>query len=54
LPIELDRATAAAPSCALIKVMFIAGVEGALRLARQWQVDVLVADKRGHWETTGV
>jgi len=55
-PAELASVTVAAPSCALAdaltKVMFVAGFDGALRLARQWQVDVLVVDKRGRWRGT--
>jgi len=55
-PTEIASVTVAAPSCALAdaltKVMFVAEFEGALRLARQWQVDVLVVDKRGRWQAT--
>ncbi|WP_114972269.1 FAD:protein FMN transferase [Rhodoferax ferrireducens] len=55
-PSELAGVTVAAPSCALAdaltKVMFVAGFHGALRLARAWQVDVLVVDKAGHWQAT--
>ncbi|MEO8120268.1 MAG: FAD:protein FMN transferase [Rhodoferax sp.] len=55
-PTELASVTVAAPSCALAdaltKVMFVAGFQGALRLARAWQVDVLVVDKAGHWQAT--
>lgn len=55
-PTELASVTVAAPSCALAdaltKVMLVAGREGALRLARQWQVDVLVVDKQGAWQAT--
>jgi FAD:protein FMN transferase len=55
-PTELASVTVAAPSCALAdaltKVMFVAGRQGALRLARQWQVDVLVVDKSGDWQAT--
>jgi len=55
-PTELAGVTVAAPSCALAdaltKVMFVAGFHGALRLAAQWQVDVLVVDKAGHWQAT--
>ena len=32
--------------------MFVAGFEGALRLARPWKVDVLVVEKRGRWQAT--
>ena len=55
-PTELASVTVAAPSCAmadaLTKVMFVAGRQGALQLARQWQVDVLVVDKSGDWQAT--
>jgi thiamine biosynthesis lipoprotein len=55
-PTELAGVTVAAPSCALAdaltKVMFVAGFQGALRLAPQWQVDVLVVDKAGRWQAT--
>lgn len=55
-PTELAGVTVAASSCALAdaltKVMFVAGFQGALRLARAWQVDVLVVDKAGHWQAT--
>lgn len=55
-PTELAGVTVAAPSCALAdaltKVMFVAGFHGALRLAAQWQVDVLVVDKTGRWQAT--
>lgn len=55
-PSQLAGVTVAAPSCALAdaltKVMFVAGFHGALRLAAQWQVDVLVVDKAGHWQAT--
>ena len=55
-PAELSCVAVAAPSCALAdaltKVMFVAGREGALRLARAWNVDVLVVDKQGNWQAT--
>jgi thiamine biosynthesis lipoprotein len=55
-PTELASVTVAAPDCALAdaltKVMFVAGFQGALQLARQWQVDVLVVDKSGNWQAT--
>ena len=55
-PAELSCVAVAAPSCALAdaltKVMFVAGREGALRLARTWNVDVLVVDKQGKWQAT--
>ncbi|MDB5939473.1 MAG: ApbE family lipoprotein [Polaromonas sp.] len=55
-PAELACVAVAAPSCALAdaltKVMFAAGSERALRLAREWKVDVLVVDKQGKWQAT--
>ena len=55
-PPELASVTVAAADCALAdaltKVMFVAGFHGALRLARQWQVDLLVVDKKGNWQAT--
>jgi thiamine biosynthesis lipoprotein len=55
-PTELASVTVVAQSCAvadaLTKVMFVAGGRDALRLARQWQVDVLVVDKGGNWQAT--
>lgn len=55
-PAQLSCVAVAAPSCALAdaltKVMFVAGREGALRLAREWKVDVLVVDKQGNWQAT--
>lgn len=55
-PAELSCVAVAAPSCALAdaltKVMFAAGREGALGLAREWGVDVLVVDKQGRWQAT--
>lgn len=55
-PAELSCVAVAAPSCALAdaltKVMLVAGREGALGLARQWGVDVLVVDKEGRWQAT--
>jgi thiamine biosynthesis lipoprotein len=55
-PPDLAGVTVAAPSCALAdaltKVMFVAGPRDALRLARDWQVDVLVVDKAGNWQAT--
>ena len=55
-PLELACVAVAAPSCALAdaltKVMFVAGREGALGLAREWGVDVLVVDKQGNWQAT--
>jgi thiamine biosynthesis lipoprotein len=55
-PTELSAVTVAASSCALAdaltKVMFVAGFEGALKLAPQWDVDVLVVDKSGRWKAS--
>jgi FAD:protein FMN transferase len=55
-PPDLAGVTVAAPSCALAdaltKVMFVAGPQRALVLAREWHVDVLVVDKFGNWQAT--
>ena len=55
-PLELASVTVAATSCALAdaltKVMFVAGMQRALALAPQWQVDVLLVDKAGQWHAT--
>lgn len=55
-PVGLSAVTVVAPSCALAdaltKVMFVAGFEGALALAPQWGVDVLVVDKTGRWRSS--
>ena len=55
-PAELSCVAVAAPSSALAdaltKVMFVAGRDGALGLAREWNVDVLVVDKQGNWQAT--
>lgn len=55
-PAGLASVAVAAPSCAmadaLTKVMFVAGRAQALRLARLWQVDVLVVEKNGDWAAT--
>ncbi len=55
-PRELASVTVAAPSCALAdaltKVVFMGGWRGALPLARRWNVDVLVVDKAGRWQTS--
>jgi FAD:protein FMN transferase len=37
---------------AMTKVMFVAGPQGALALARKWNVDVLWVDKAGSWQAT--
>jgi FAD:protein FMN transferase len=50
-PRELASVTVLAPTCAmadaLTKVMFMSNSSGALALAKQWKVDVLVVDKAG-------
>jgi thiamine biosynthesis lipoprotein len=55
-PAGISSVTVVAPSCAvadaLTKVMFVAGGQHALQLARQWQADVLVVDKTGRWQAT--
>lgn len=55
-PPELASVTVAAASCAmadaLTKVMFVAGMQRGLILARQWHADVLLVDKTGQWRTT--
>ena len=55
-PLELASVTVAASRCALAdaltKVMFGAGMQQALTLARQWQVDVLLVDKAGQWQAS--
>ena len=55
-PPELASATVAARSCALAdaltKVMFVAGMQRGLALAREWQVDVLLVDKAGAWRAS--
>jgi thiamine biosynthesis lipoprotein len=43
----LARSTALAD--ALTKVMFVGGMNDALRLAKAWSVDVLMIDKAGGW-----
>ncbi len=55
-PPGLASVTVLAASCAvadaLTKVMFVAGMERAMTLAQQWQVDVLLVDKAGRWQAT--
>ncbi len=55
-PRELASVTVVAPSCALAdaltKVVFMAGWQGALPLARRWGVDVLVVNKAGRWRAS--
>ena len=55
-PPELASVTVAANSCvmadALTKVMFVAGMQQALALAKDWQVGVVLVDKNGQWRAT--
>lgn len=55
-PTELASVTVAAGSCALAdaltKVMFVAGMDQTMVLAKAWSVDVLVVDKAGNWSAT--
>jgi thiamine biosynthesis lipoprotein len=55
-PTEVASVTVAADSCALAdaltKVMFVAGVNQAMVLAKAWSVDVLVVDKAGRYSAT--
>lgn len=55
-PPALSGVTVAAQSGALAdaltKVMFVAGPQRALVLARQWKVDVLLVDKAGGWQVS--
>ena len=37
---------------ALTKVLFVAGPQRALQVARRWNVDALWVDKAGRWEAT--
>lgn len=45
-------ASTGATADALTKVMFVAGAQDALSLARKWNVDVLWVDKAGGWQAT--
>ncbi len=55
-PTGLSCVSVVAPSCvladALTKVMCVAGFHQALQLAKVWNVDVLVVDKKGAWQAT--
>lgn len=55
-PLDVASVTVAADSCALAdaltKVMFVAGMEQAMVLAKAWKVEVLVVDKAGKWRAT--
>jgi thiamine biosynthesis lipoprotein len=55
-PSGLSCVSVVAPSCvladALTKVMFVAGFKQSLQLAKAWNVDVLVVDKKGVWQAT--
>lgn len=55
-PSGLSCVAVLAPSCALAdaltKVMFVAGFQQSLQLAKAWNVDVLVVDKKGVWQAT--
>ena len=55
-PSGLSCVSVLAPSCvladALTKVMFVAGFKQSLQLAKVWNVDVLVVDKKGVWQAT--
>jgi FAD:protein FMN transferase len=55
-PPELASVTVAATSCALAdaltKVMFVAGMQRAPLLARQWNADILLVDKAGRWHAS--
>ncbi len=55
-PRELSSVSVMAPTCvmadALTKVIFMAGYDRALPLARAWGVEVLVVDKQGRWKAS--
>ncbi|MDD2879900.1 MAG: FAD:protein FMN transferase [Rhodoferax sp.] len=55
-PLDVASVTVAADSCALAdaltKVMFVAGMDQAMVLAKAWAVEVLVVDKAGKWRAT--
>ncbi len=55
-PLDVASVTVAADSCALAdaltKVMFVAGMNQAMVLAKAWKVEVLVVDKAGNWRAT--
>ena len=55
-PAELSSVSVLAPHCvladALTKVVFMAGLDSALPLAKAWGVEVLVVDKQGRWRAS--
>jgi FAD:protein FMN transferase len=55
-PSNIASVTVLAPTCtladALTKVMFMAGTEDVLAVAKKWNVDVLVVAKNGHIQTS--
>lgn len=55
-PTDLASVTVAASSClqadALTKVLFVAGYERALAVAKSWQVEALVVHKSGRWQAS--
>ncbi len=55
-PTDLASVTVAASSClqadALTKVLFVAGFERALAVAKSWRVDALVVHKSGRWQAS--
>ena len=55
-PAGLSSVSVLAPSCvmadALTKVIFMAGFDRALPLARAWGVEALVVDKQGRWRAS--
>lgn len=55
-PTDLASVTVAASSClqadALTKVLFVAGFEKAVALAKAWRVDALVVHKSGRWKAS--
>jgi thiamine biosynthesis lipoprotein len=55
-PAGLSSVSVLAPRCvmadALTKVVFMAGPDRALALARAWDVELLVVDKQGRWRAS--
>jgi thiamine biosynthesis lipoprotein len=55
-PAALSSVSVAASRCvmadALTKVIFMAGLDSALPLAKAWNVEVLVVDKQGRWRAS--
>jgi FAD:protein FMN transferase len=55
-PPALASVTVIAPTCmvadAVTKVLFMADFQSAIALAQRWQVDALVVNKQGLWQTT--